>query len=415
MTNANYTCHELVYNHFAEISHVKRAMFQITCALYHLHSHGICHRDLKPGNFLCYYDNGGILTTKLTDFGMTKPLNLVNRNSLHAGTIWYRAPELVLKNRDSTFSMDIWSLACSFFELVARKPLFKANSDIDLIQLIFQKLGSPNPALIDRICPGQLKVAIGTYKRKSIRSQLNLSPNNMLKFNEKIVDNLYNPGNIDEFCDLLDNMLQFDPLKRLTIDQVIKHPFFSGFFEQNPRHFDLWVPKLDKIKVLIPTPIFPKHKYWKYGSSAFTNINEELVHYDDEIYYSIRFHGLDIYNRFLLRIEEMDNKDIYIKLAWVSGYIASKFFLDELSAHLWDLFPESPANITHTEIVSLERMILQILDFEIYRKTFYTLLEYRAFYAPLFALLIQGNILYGRRLDIVMKIFNENVKQIVNK
>ena len=102
----------------------------------------------------------------------------------------------------------------------------------------------------------------------------------------------------------------------------------------------------------------------------------------------------------------------YRKLGWVSGYMASKYFLDEASAHLWDLFPESPTQITADEISVYERNILRVLDFKIYEHTIFTFLKERAFYAVLFLLMLKPDFVYDKPVIEIMKIFNRGVDQI---
>jgi len=421
MSKAEYTCHDLVHVHRAPISHVKRAMFQITCAVQYLHNKGIAHRDLKPGNFLCYYDNG-VLLARLTDFGMTKPINTVNKNSTHAGTLYYRAPELIMKNMEYGMSMDIWSLGCAFFEMASKKTLFRADTDIDLLQQIFQKRGSPDLETYSRLNPGNVSISLGNYKAKTIRSLLNLNKNDRMLFDTAIVDNLANYGFLNDFCDLLNKMLVIHPEKRLSINQTLGHPFFSQFFINDPRQFNLWTPKiergrdgaamLEKDRSIIQE--FPKnHTHWKVGADTFIELAPNPGKYDEEVTYSVRFHGLDIYNRFLLRIYPMNSKKdkvYYKKIAWCSGYIASKYFLDEASDHLWDLFPESLGILETPEIVKFERLILTVLEFEIFKPTCFTYLKHRAFYAGLFILMIKEEVMYDRPIDKIMEAFNEQVE-----
>lgn len=424
MSKANYTCHELVHQYKSPISHIKRAMFQSACALLHLHNRGIAHRDLKPGNLLCYYTRG-VLTVKLTDFGMTKPLNTVNRNSLHAGTSYYRAPELIVKNGDYGLSADIWSLGCTFFEMVARKTPFKGETDLEVLSLIFACRGSPGHETYRRLTSNSgVNIAVGTYKSKLIRNLMALDLQAINTFDKEVEDNLYNPGTFDQFCDLLDKMLKVDPTERLTIDQIISHEFFSGFFVPHKMDYGIWRPNLQessKEKVaqigLETVHVFPeKHRDWKIGAMALANIETDRHddRYDEELSFAIRFHGLDVYSRYLLCIEPMKDKKMYEKIAWCSGYIMSKFYLDEASYHLWDLFPESSGVISADEIMKIERLILQILHFEIYKPTCFTYLEHRSFYAALFALMLSGNLMFGRPLGKIMSYYNLEAQKLIN-
>lgn len=93
-----------------------------------------------------------LLTThgevKLADFGLARVLDLKEPRkplSHQVATRWYRAPELLFASRQYDFSVDIWSVAVVFAELIALKPLFPGNNDIDQMYRVFQVMGSPSP------------------------------------------------------------------------------------------------------------------------------------------------------------------------------------------------------------------------------------------------------------------------------
>jgi len=56
----------------------------------------------------------------------------------------YRAPEVLLGQKQYSLGVDTWSVGCIFHELVEKKTLFVGDCEIDQIFKIFQVHGTPS-------------------------------------------------------------------------------------------------------------------------------------------------------------------------------------------------------------------------------------------------------------------------------
>lgn len=117
---------------------IKCLMIQLLRAIGHLHDNWILHRDLKTSNLLLSHN--GIL--KVGDFGLAREYGSpLKPYTPIVVTLWYRAPELLLGQKEYSTHIDVWSIGCILAELVQMKPLFCGKSEQDQLHLMYKLLG----------------------------------------------------------------------------------------------------------------------------------------------------------------------------------------------------------------------------------------------------------------------------------
>ncbi|XP_054257506.1 cyclin-dependent kinase 1-like [Macrosteles quadrilineatus] len=190
---------------YMEPAVVKSYLFQIMQAIVFCHMRRVLHRDLKPQNLLI--DSKGLI--KVADFGLGRAFGVPVRVFTHeVVTLWYRAPEVLLGSTRYSCPVDIWSVGCIFSEMATKHPLFQGDSEIDQLFRIFRVLSTPTEETWTGV--SQLPDYKPTFP--------NWTQNNLSSHTK----------NIDDIgLDLLQKMLIYDPAKRISGKEALKHKYFS--------------------------------------------------------------------------------------------------------------------------------------------------------------------------------------------
>ena len=196
---------------------VKLLMYQLLRALKLFHSAGIIHRCIRPNDILVDAD----CDLAVCDFRLAAVNGIESdpnfellrfTDSYRVEHLHYWAPE-VLINEELTPVVDIWSAGCIFAELLTGSRLFGSSDVREQLDLIFGLLGAPT--LED------LSFVEGDASRTALKA-IKPCPSS---FEERFKD-------IDpDARDLLKKMLVFNPKKRITAEQALKHSYMIDYHD----------------------------------------------------------------------------------------------------------------------------------------------------------------------------------------
>lgn len=163
---------------------------QLVAGLWHMHSRGVAHRDIKLENLVLDGSNKRIL--KICDLGYSKQLAL-SQAKTKVGTASYLAPEVVHDTNYDAFSCDVWATGVCLHVMLARAYPFN----------------DPRHQNDDRV---------------TVR--------NLVKYYAGELQ--YNPPNVSKSCqELLFRLLSPRHQNRIRLEEVALHPWFTTEIKDN--------------------------------------------------------------------------------------------------------------------------------------------------------------------------------------
>lgn len=206
--------HRVIRTQDLSDDHCQYFIYQTLRALKAMHSANVLHRDLKPSNLLLNAN----CDLKVCDFGLARSAASQEDNSgfmtEYVATRWYRAPEIMLTFKEYTKAIDVWSVGCILAEMLSGKPLFPGKDYHHQLTLILDVLGTPT-----------MEDYYGIKSRRAreyIRS---------LPFKKKVPFKSMFPKTSDLALDLLEKLLAFNPVKRITVEEALKHPYLEPYHD----------------------------------------------------------------------------------------------------------------------------------------------------------------------------------------
>ena len=180
---------------------------QIIEGIKHIHEHNIIHRDIKLENILIDINNN----IKICDFGIGKILSSENELLYdQCGTPMYMAPEIFLSSKKKGYEgppVDIWSSGIALYIMLSGTLPFDINKNI-YIKKEKNNLTDSNSLNSDE-----------NEKNHNLQLQhiiINCEPKKIEKISK-------------EAKNLLHGLLNKNPKKRITIEEILNHPWLNEF------------------------------------------------------------------------------------------------------------------------------------------------------------------------------------------
>jgi serine/threonine-protein kinase PRP4 len=235
-----------------EIKNVRYYCYQMFRGLRLLKECDLLHTDLKPDNILAGTDG---FPLKIADLGSS--IHVADAEiTAEIASRFYRPPEVIIGIK-AGFPLDMWSMACTLFELFSGDFLFPGDSNCHMLKLIQECRGKISKKVLRR---GQIDMVSEFFDDhlesfldvthlpggrvdmkhiafsstavvgRDIKGRL-LAANNKKKSAAGAVAAEH--GELMQFADLLDKCLKLDPDERFTPSQALNHPFLKPLFDNH--------------------------------------------------------------------------------------------------------------------------------------------------------------------------------------
>uniref|UniRef100_A0A3P9LQE6 Protein kinase domain-containing protein n=1 Tax=Oryzias latipes TaxID=8090 RepID=A0A3P9LQE6_ORYLA len=200
------------------VQEIRDIAWQLLISLKGLKSINLVHCDIKLDNIMLVNQVSEPFRVKLIDFGLTKKTTDM-RTGTRMQNICFRAPEVIL-GLPLDERLDMWTVGYVLALLYAGFYILPPGSEYDIIRAMVEMQGMPDSEHLDQ----------GLYTNKFFTKT---------EENSKVLKYVYcnetKMEEVEQLIDLLKQMLEVDPNKRISPNDALRHPFFKFEMKNVPQ------------------------------------------------------------------------------------------------------------------------------------------------------------------------------------
>ncbi|EGG05709.1 uncharacterized protein MELLADRAFT_78034 [Melampsora larici-populina 98AG31] len=226
------------------LSHIQSFAKQLLSSVAFLHELRLVHTDLKPENILLVDASASVLSTRhpkgngksskkvlhssdirLIDFG-----SATFEDEYHAAVVstrHYRAPEIIL-NMPWSYPCDVWSIGCILIEFFTGEALFQTHENLEHLAMMEAVFGSMPDSLVRKAARNRPEWITEDYCLDYPQPSTSRQSKKFVRAMKRLEDIIPQTSIVNaRFKDLLSKLLEWEPHKRITVREALKHSYFT--------------------------------------------------------------------------------------------------------------------------------------------------------------------------------------------